>query len=974
MKLTLFLLALIALAVASSNAFAHPVDDSNVIWNSPSKDASGSMPIGNGDTALNVWIEEDGHLCFYISKTDAWDQNGSLLKLGAVRVSLTPNPFTQGASFKQELRLRDGEIRVEAGEAGRRMTLRVWVDAQHPVVRVEVETEQLTELTARLNNWRTEKRQQSGDELFYYSWHMGGADGAVLRKPTPVPVWMTPDTVLENVGPRIVWHHRNEDSNYAYAFQQQGMADVAGQFKDPLLRRTFGAAMSGHGLQRIDKLTLSSAAPAMRHFVSVHPLTAQTDTPEGWLTKLDAQVARTEAIDIETARAAHQRWWQDFWERSYIRVTRAPLQERVTTSNNRPLRIGADSSGGSLFKGFMERVRLFTRDLSPAEIKNLAAKPQAATPEGALADWTLGQLADGGVPNAMGASLTARVSGNLRVDEYAGRRALRFNGGGFLEVAQDAALDLTQAGTLEAWIAVEALPQEGSRLIDKCVAGSADGYLLDTYPGNSLRLITQSGTLGHADTLPIGQWTHVAATFGKGGRRLYVNGREVAAEVSSMDDGETLARRLTQTWALQRWLFACSGRGEFPIKFNGALFTVDTKFVNGTAYGPDGRLWGGDYWWQNTRLPYWTMLASGDYDMMRTLFDMYFHRLPVEQARTKAWFGCEGAFLAECASFWGMMSVGDYGYARPASLAKGETENGVMRYYWQPGLELIHMMLDYHEHTGNAQFVRERLAPMAEQYLRFYHMRFERDTRGLLRITPAQSLETWANVVNPTPDVAALRQNVNRLLALPGGLLPDSLIHLCRVLQPALPEIPLKNVENATVIDFAEEIHCARSNFENPELYPVFPYRVFGLDRPGLDIARATFARRLNKEGWGWHQSGMQAACLGLADEAAQILATNVKMNHAHFRFPIMWGPNYDWVPDQDHGANLINTLQHMLLQADGQKILVLPAWPKHWDVEFKLHAPGQTSVEGMVRNGKMHPLKILPEQRQTDAEVFLNR
>jgi hypothetical protein len=291
-----------------------------------------------------------------------------------------------------------------------------------------------------------------------------------------------------------------------------------------------------------------------------------------------------------------------------------------------------------------------------------------------------------------------------------------------------------------------------------------------------------------------------------------------------------------------------------------------------------------------------------------------------------------------------------------------------MRYYWQPGLELTHMMLDYYEYTGDETFVRERLAPMAEQYLLFYHTRFGRDANGKLRITPAQALETWANVVNPTPDVAALRQNVTRLLALPKGLLPASLVKVCRDLQPALPEVALKQADGVTVIDFAGEIHCQRSNVENPELYPVYPYRNFGLGRPGLDIARATFQRRMNKEAWGWQQSGMQAACLGLADEAAQILAANVKMGNPAFRFPVMWGPNYDWVPDQNHGGNLLNTLQQMLLQADGRKILVLPAWPKGWEAEFKLHAPYGTTVEGVVRDGKMLKLDVLPKTRKSEV------
>ena len=54
----------------------------NVVWDSPSKDASGSMPLGNGDLAVNVWVEESGDLLLLIAKSDAWDENSINLKLG----------------------------------------------------------------------------------------------------------------------------------------------------------------------------------------------------------------------------------------------------------------------------------------------------------------------------------------------------------------------------------------------------------------------------------------------------------------------------------------------------------------------------------------------------------------------------------------------------------------------------------------------------------------------------------------------------------------------------------------------------------------------------------------------------------------------------------------------------------------------------------------------------------------------------
>ncbi|MCS7032385.1 MAG: DUF5703 domain-containing protein, partial [Phycisphaerae bacterium] len=64
----------------------------NVVWDSPSVDQTGSMPIGNGDLGANVWVEaHTGELILLLGKTDAWDENGILLKLGRVRVRFSPS-------------------------------------------------------------------------------------------------------------------------------------------------------------------------------------------------------------------------------------------------------------------------------------------------------------------------------------------------------------------------------------------------------------------------------------------------------------------------------------------------------------------------------------------------------------------------------------------------------------------------------------------------------------------------------------------------------------------------------------------------------------------------------------------------------------------------------------------------------------------------------------------------------------------
>jgi hypothetical protein len=61
-----------------------------------------------------------------------------------------------------------------------------------------------------------------------------------------------------------------------------------------------------------------------------------------------------------------------------------------------------------------------------------------------------------------------------------------------------------------------------------------------------------------------------------------------------------------------------------------------------------------------------------------------------------------------------------------------------------------------------------------------------------------------------------------------------------------------------------------------------------------------------------------------------------------------------------------------MLMQSEpmelGGRILLLPAWPKDWDVSFKLHAPGKTVVECEYRDGKIQKLKVSPESRRKDV------
>ena len=97
---------------------------------------------------------------------------------------------------------------------------------------------------------------------------------------------------------------------------------------------------------------------------------------------------------------------------------------------------------------------------------------------------------------------------------------------------------------------------------------------------------------------------------------------------------------ITRSYALQQWLMACGGRGKYWVKFNGSIFTLPWEIAN-----PDYRRWGSANWFQNARLPYWPMLASGRFDILASLYSTYLNSLPLAKERTEIYYGHEGAFF-----------------------------------------------------------------------------------------------------------------------------------------------------------------------------------------------------------------------------------------------------------------------------------------------------------------------------------------
>ena len=126
------------------------LDEFDVMFTSLSRDEADSIPVGDGAAGINLWVEQNGDVLFYISSNDALSEMHRLFKFGRVRVSLRANPFVAGNPYKQTLHLRNGRCDIAAGS----VRLKVFVDARGPTIYVVAESQQPVRVTATLENWR----------------------------------------------------------------------------------------------------------------------------------------------------------------------------------------------------------------------------------------------------------------------------------------------------------------------------------------------------------------------------------------------------------------------------------------------------------------------------------------------------------------------------------------------------------------------------------------------------------------------------------------------------------------------------------------------------------------------------------------------------------------------------------------------------------------------------------------------------
>lgn len=212
---------------------------------------------------------------------------------------------------------------------------------------------------------------------------------------------------------------------------------------------------------------------------------------------------------------------------------------------------------------------------------------------------------------------------------------------------------------------------------------------------------------------------------------------------------------------------------------------------------------------------------------------------------------------------------------------------------------------------------------------------------------------------------------------------------VCKTAGP--PEIPLTMITNEDGESVITISPCLGGipagdhvNSENVETYAIWPFEYYGVNRTSTDydVGLNTFENvQFGHANSAWRYDGQDSAILGLAEDAWRYVVERVTQQGTTegSQFPgYLASDESDGAPQVESNGIAAVTLQKMLLQEDGRRLLLFPAWLRRFDVEFKLRfgANLKSGAEGgfmrvVLKDGEVTTLEVEPKERLGDVVVL---
>lgn len=489
----------------------------------------------------------------------------------------------------------------------------------------------------------------------------------------------------------------------------------------------------------------------------------------------------------------------------------------------------------------------------------------------------------------------------------------------------------------------------------------------------------------------------------------------------SSKDGE--ADFVEENYTYYLYVMASSSRGDYPVKFNGMLWTT----------GGDARQWGSNFWGANQSCFYTALFATNHIELLDPMFNMYTKAYSSFETAARQQWGSKGIYIPETMGFdgvptlpeeiaaemqslyllkkpweqrtpafmeyaftkqpflsrWNWKYLGQWKSGRWVYTERGDGPYGPVNHIFSRGAKLAYQYWQKYEYTRDLEWLRNQAYPMLKGMAEFYRNfpNLKKSSDGKYHIYHVNDNESIWGAHNPVEEMASMRGifpaliRAAQILKMDSDMIPiwqEFLENLSPLATSSnYPDLPVKPI---TWVGSLPPTSAIRGNGKRLPDGNTMPVWFFDLANWATEPARLKIAQNTYD---GYFQrtpieqmipsilSKIPAAgaMLGRTEAVKYLVPKQLRGAERH---PVMENRM-----DRSEGFFTTNiqrigraadALQLGLVQSapaepGGDPIIkVFPAWPKDWDAQFTLLCRGNFLVSSSIKNGEIKFVELLSQ------------
>jgi len=352
---------------------------------------------------------------------------------------------------------------------------------------------------------------------------------------------------------------------------------------------------------------------------------------------------------------------------------------------------------------------------------------------------------------------------------------------------------------------------------------------------------------------------------------------------------------------LYMYMIAAGSYANYPFHFiNGTFSAVNDATSN---------KWSVAYWYWNQRDVYNAMLASNHADAMAGFNNLYSRNFNALKSYTMTKYGIDGIWVPE--------TMGWDGNARHTD------DSDFTKNIYSTGTEAAENMYAQYKYTNDTAYLSNTVYPFMKEIAKFYAAKLSLNaTTGKYYMAMSNAHETYWRVQNAITDLAAVRSLFPIAIQTSRTLGVDAEMRTqWQHILDNLSAYPVAS-DGSTYLPH-DPPDVKQSNGENIVSELLWPYSVSGIGAPDYQYSLVGWNKRPNPYSNVWSPDAIQAARLGLGDNAYNGMKGMLEMyqNYPNGRTNNTNG-EFEYC-----GVHLLAT-NESLLQSYSGKIRVFPATP----------------------------------------------